>query len=46
MVSATNRNRSLKVLLKNFGEKVFYPVTDRPSEARMRSQLLTFPFAF
>ena len=35
---------TLKVL-KNFGERIFYPITDRLSEARIRSQFLTFPFA-
>ncbi len=45
MVSATNRNSTLKVL-KKFGERIFYPITDRLSEARIRSQLSTFPFAF
>jgi hypothetical protein len=44
MVSATNRCSTLKVL-KNFGERIFYPIADRLSEARMRSQFLTFPFA-
>ena len=50
MVTATNRNTNrnstltLKVL-KNFGERIFYPITDRLSEARIRSQFLTFPFA-
>ena len=42
MVSATNRNSTVKVL-KNFGERIFYPITDRLSEARIRSQFLTFP---
>ncbi len=44
MVSATNRCSTLKVL-KNFGERIFYPIADRLSEARMQSQFLTFPFA-
>ena len=44
MVSATNRCSVLKVF-NNFGERIFYPITDRLSEARMRSQFLTFPFA-
>jgi len=44
MVSVANRNSALK-LLKSFGERIFYPITDRLSEARVRSQFLTFPFA-
>ena len=45
MVFAINRNRTPKVR-KNFGERIFHPITDRLYEARMRSQFLTFPFAF
>ncbi len=46
MVCATNRNSTLTLkVLKNFGERIFYPITDRLSEARIRSQFLTFPFA-
>jgi|GEM_PF-3463923 hypothetical protein len=46
MVSATNRNSTLTLkALKNFGERILYPITDRLSEARIRSQFLTFPFA-
>ena len=45
MVSVTNRNSTLKVR-RNFGERIFYSITGRFHEARVRSQLLTFPFAF
>jgi hypothetical protein len=44
MVTVANRNRTLKVR-KSFGERIFRPSTDRLSEARRRSQFLTFPFA-
>jgi len=45
MVFATNPNRTPKVR-KNFGERIYRPIMDRLYEARMRSQFLTFPFAF
>jgi len=46
MVTVTVRTRKTPIARKNFWERIFFaPVEDRPSEARIQSQFLTFPFA-
>jgi len=51
MATAAIRTTTPKVP-SNFGEKIFYQIgrrpheTDRFNDARQKSQLLTFPFAF
>jgi len=46
MATVTIRIRKTPIAHKNFWERIFFaPVEDRPFEARMQSQFLTFPFA-